>query len=143
MTAVPAPSLRKDRRHLRVHDAAIGDRIYEIVTTACALVVPALVIAIAITIFAAAWPAFAKLGLSLITSSSWDVGAGQFGDPSLAQVSEIAVRSLKVIVFQSPYGTGTGRLTLAQAWCDTGLRILGPAQIAMLVFAFRARIKRH
>ena len=46
MTAVPAPSLPKDRRHLRVHDAAIGDRIYEIVTTACALVVPALVIAL-------------------------------------------------------------------------------------------------
>ena len=79
MTAVPAPAIQKDRRRLRVHETAIGDRIYEIVTTACAMVVPALVIAIAIAIFAAAWPAFAKLGLSLVTSSNWDVGSGQFG----------------------------------------------------------------
>jgi phosphate transport system permease protein len=79
VTAVPAPALQKDRRRLRVHEAAIGDRIYEIVTTICALIVPALVIAIAISVFAAAWPAFAKLGLSIVTSSNWDVGRGQFG----------------------------------------------------------------
>ena len=79
MTAVPAPALQKERRRLRVHEAAIGDRIYEIITTVCALIVPALVIAIAISVFAAAWPAFAKLGLSIVTSSSWDVGSGQFG----------------------------------------------------------------
>ena len=70
MTAAPAEWLEKDRRRLRVHGAEVGDRIYEIVTTACALVVPALVIAIAIAIFAAAWPAFAKLGLSIVTSSN-------------------------------------------------------------------------
>ena len=79
MTALPAEAVPKDRRRLRVHDAAVGDRIYEIVTTACALVVPALVIAIAIAIFAAAWPAFAKLGFSIVTSSDWDVRAGHFG----------------------------------------------------------------
>jgi phosphate transport system permease protein len=79
VTAVPAPALQKERRRLRVHEAAIGDRIYEIVTTVCALIVPALVIAIAISVFAAAWPAFAKLGLSMVTSSNWDVGSGQFG----------------------------------------------------------------
>jgi phosphate transport system permease protein len=79
VTAVPASALQADRRRLRVQDRAIGDRIYEIVTTACALVVPALVIAIAIAIFAAAWPAFSKLGLSIATSSDWDVGAGRFG----------------------------------------------------------------
>lgn len=79
MTALPAQSLQRDRRRLRVHEAAIGDRIYEIVTTACAFVVPALVVAIAIAVFAAAWPAFAKFGLSLVTSSDWNVGAGKFG----------------------------------------------------------------
>ena len=79
MTAVPAEALQKDRRRLRVHGAEIGDRIYEIVTTGCALVVPALVIAIAVAIFAAAWPAFAKLGLSMVTSSDWDVANGHFG----------------------------------------------------------------
>ena len=79
MTSVPAPSVPADRRRLRVHEAAIGDRIYDILTTACALVIPALVIAIAIAIFAAAWPAFSKLGLSIVTSSDWDVPAGKFG----------------------------------------------------------------
>lgn len=79
MTALPAPALQKDRRRLRVHEAAIGDRIYEIVTTACALIVPALVVALAIAIFAAAWPAFSRLGLSIVTSSDWDVSAGRFG----------------------------------------------------------------
>ena len=79
MTALPAEVSQKDRRRLRVHEAAIGDRIYEIITTACALIVPALVIAIAIAVFAAAWPAFAKLGFSIVTSSDWDVGGGHFG----------------------------------------------------------------
>lgn len=74
------------------------------------------------------------LGASLL------LDATIFSSP--AQCSEVAVRSLKVIVFQSPDGTGL-RQSVAQAWCDTLLRILGPAQIAMLVLAFRARIKRH
>lgn len=79
MTALPAQWLEKDRRKLRVEEAAIGDRIYEIITAVCALIVPALVVAIAVAIFAAAWPAFAKLGLSIVTSSDWDVAGGHFG----------------------------------------------------------------
>jgi len=79
VTALPAQWLEKDRRTLRVDEAAIGDRIYEIITALCALIVPALVVAIAVAIFAAAWPAFAKLGLSIVTSSDWDVAGGHFG----------------------------------------------------------------
>lgn len=79
MTALPAQWLEKDRRRLRVDEAAIGDRIYEVITALCALIVPALVVAIAVAIFAAAWPAFAKLGLSIVTSSDWDVAGGYFG----------------------------------------------------------------
>jgi len=79
VTAVSAHWLDKDRRKLRVEEFSIGDRIYELVTAACALVVPALVVSIAVAIFAAAWPAFAKLGLSIVTSSSWDVAGGSFG----------------------------------------------------------------
>jgi phosphate transport system permease protein len=79
VTAVPAEAVATDRRRLRVHETAIGDRIYEIVTTACALVIPALVLAIAIAIFSGAWPAFSKLGFSIVTSSDWDVQAGKFG----------------------------------------------------------------
>ena len=79
MTAIPAAVLEKDRRKLRVDSSSIGDRIYGVITAGCALVVPVLVIAIAIAIFAAAWPAFAKLGLSIVTSSDWDVQGGHFG----------------------------------------------------------------
>ncbi|MEO8579004.1 MAG: phosphate ABC transporter permease subunit PstC [Gemmatimonadales bacterium] len=79
MTAIPAAVLEKDRRKLRVDSSSIGDRIYGVITAGCALIVPVLVIAIAIAIFAAAWPAFAKLGLSIVTSSDWDVQGGHFG----------------------------------------------------------------
>ncbi len=79
MTALPAQWLEKDRRKLRVEEAAIGDRVYEIITAVCALIIPALVVAIAVAIFAAAWPAFAKLGLTIVTSSNWDVAGGHFG----------------------------------------------------------------
>jgi phosphate transport system permease protein len=79
VTSFPVEWLEKDRRKLRVDASAFSDKAYEIVTAACALVVPALVVGIAVAIFVAAWPAFSKLGFSIITSSDWDVAAGHFG----------------------------------------------------------------
>ena len=79
MTSLPLDWLQSDRRRLRVDQSAIGDRVYEFLTALCALVVPALVVAIAVAIFAAAWPAFARLGLSIVTTSDWDVRGGHFG----------------------------------------------------------------
>jgi len=79
VTSLPVEWLEKDRRKLRVDASAFSDKAYEIVTAACALVVPTLVVAIAVAIFVAAWPAFSKLGFSIITSSDWDVAAAHFG----------------------------------------------------------------
>jgi phosphate transport system permease protein len=79
VTSLPVEWLERDRRRLRVEGSAVSDRIYEVLTAACALVIPALVIGIAVAIFAAAWPAFAHAGLSIITTSDWDIGAGHFG----------------------------------------------------------------
>ena len=104
MTALPAPALQKERRHLRVHQAEIGDRIYEIVTTACALVIPALVIAIALAVFAAAWPAFAKLGLSIVTSSEWDVAKGKFG--AAPAIYGTVVSSAVALIIATPLAIG-------------------------------------
>ena len=104
MTAAPAQALSKDRRRLRVDEAAIGDRIYEILTTACALVIPALVIAIAIAIFAAAWPAFAKVGLSIVTSSDWDVRAGKFG--AAPAIFGTVVSSVVALIIATPLAVG-------------------------------------
>ena len=104
MTAVPAQAASTDRRRLKVHETAIGDRIYEIVTTFCALVVPALVIAIAITIFAGAWPAFSKLGLSIVTSSDWDVNAGKFG--AAPAIFGTLVSSAVALIIATPLAIG-------------------------------------
>jgi phosphate transport system permease protein len=104
VTAVPAPAQSKDRRRLRVNEAAIGDRVYEILTTACALVIPALVVAIAIAIFAAAWPAFAKLGFSIVTSSDWDVGAGKFG--AAPAIFGTVVSSAVALIIATPLAIG-------------------------------------
>jgi len=104
VTAVSAQAQQKDRRRLRIHDAAIGDRIYEIATTLCALVVPALVIAIALAVFAAAWPAFAKLGLSIVTSSNWEVGAGQFG--AAPAIYGTLVSSAVALIIATPLAIG-------------------------------------
>jgi phosphate transport system permease protein len=104
VTALPAEAVPTDRRRLKVHETAIGDRIYEILTTACALVIPALVIAIAIAIFAAAWPAFAKLGLSIVTSSDWDVQAGRFG--AAPAIFGTLVSSALALIIATPLAIG-------------------------------------
>ena len=104
MTAVPAQAVSTDRRRLKVHETAIGDRIYEIVTTACALVVPALVIAIALTSFAGAWPAFAKLGPSIVTSSDWDVNGGKFG--AAPAIFGTLVSSAVALIIATPLAIG-------------------------------------
>jgi phosphate transport system permease protein len=79
VTTLPVDWLEKDRRKLRVDASAFSDKLYEAITAACALAIPALVIAIALAVFIASWPAFSKLGLSIITSSDWDVAGGHFG----------------------------------------------------------------
>jgi phosphate transport system permease protein len=104
VTALPAPALQKERRTLRVHQAEVGDRIYEIVTTVCALIVPALVIAIAVAVFAAAWPAFSKLGLSIVTSSEWDVAKGKFG--AAPAIYGTLVSSMVALVIATPLAIG-------------------------------------
>jgi phosphate ABC transporter, permease protein PstC len=56
-----------------------GDRIYQAVITTFAALIPLLLLLIAISIGVAAWPALSQFGLSFITESAWDVGAGKFG----------------------------------------------------------------
>ncbi|MEP6507766.1 MAG: phosphate ABC transporter permease subunit PstC, partial [Gemmatimonadales bacterium] len=57
----------------------IGDRIYKAVTALFAGVIPLLLLLIATSIGIAAWPALSQFGISFITESQWDVGAGKFG----------------------------------------------------------------
>ena len=57
----------------------VGDRIYHAGTALFAGVIPMLLLLIAVSIGIAAWPALSQFGLSFITESEWDVGAGKFG----------------------------------------------------------------
>ena len=104
MTSLSAQWLDRDRRRLILEQSAIPDTIYGILTAACALFIPALVIAIAVAIFAAAWPAFAKLGLSIVTSSDWDVAAGHFG--AAPAVFGTLVSSAIALVIATPLAIG-------------------------------------
>ncbi|MFL5551169.1 MAG: phosphate ABC transporter permease subunit PstC [Gemmatimonadaceae bacterium] len=104
MTALPARWLTRDRRKLRVEQSVVGDRIYDVLTVACALIIPALVISIAIAIFAAAWPALAKLGVSMVSSSDWDVAAGSFG--AAPALFGTLVSSAVALVIATPLAIG-------------------------------------
>ena len=104
MTSLPADWLEKDRRRLRVEGSAVSDRIYEILTAGCAIVIPALVVAIAVAIFAAAWPAFSRLGLFIVTSSDWDVANGHFG--AAPAVFGTLVSSAVALIIATPLALG-------------------------------------
>ena len=104
MTSLSAQWLDRDRRRLILEQSAIPDTIYGILTAACAMFIPALVIAIAVAIFAAAWPAFAKLGLSIVTSSDWDVAGGHFG--AAPAVFGTLVSSAIALVIATPLAIG-------------------------------------
>ena len=104
MTALPAQWLESDRRRLRVDQSAIGDKIYGILTAVCAIIIPALVIAIAVAIFAAAWPALSKLGFSIVTSSDWDVANGHFG--AAPAVFGTLVSSAVALIIATPLAIG-------------------------------------
>jgi phosphate transport system permease protein len=104
VTSLPVEWLEKDRRKLRVDASAFSDKVYEGLTAACALVIPALVIAIALAVFIAAWPAVSKLGISIITSSDWDVAAGHFG--AAPAVFGTLVSSAVALVIATPLAIG-------------------------------------
>ena len=124
MTAVPAEWIEKDRRRLRVEQSAIGDRIYAIITAGCALIVPVMVIAIAIAIFAAAWPAFSRLGLSILTSSDWDVAGGHFG--AAPALFGTLVSSAVALVIATPLAVGVAIFLseFSPAWLRTPVAFL-------------------
>ena len=124
MTSLSAQWLDRDRRRLILEQSAIGDRIYSILTAACALFIPALVIAIAVAIFAAAWPAFAKLGLSIVTSSDWDVAGGHFG--AAPAVFGTLVSSAIALVIATPLAIGVAIFLseFSPAWLRTPVGFL-------------------
>ena len=93
-----------ERRETHIRDSAVGDSVYRTAITACALVVPALVVLISWAIGTAAWPAISKLGGSLFTSSTWDVSSGEFG--AAPAIYGTIVSSAVALIIATPLALG-------------------------------------
>jgi phosphate transport system permease protein len=75
----PPPAAAKPIATADWGGSGVGDRIYRLVTTGMALVIPILLVLIAWEVVRGAWPALSKFGFSFLTSSRWDAVNGQFG----------------------------------------------------------------
>ena len=108
MTAGPAggasPALPTRSGPVLAARATTGDRIFNLVTTACALAVPALLALVAIEVVVAAAPAARSAGLSMLTSSNWDPGHGRFG--VLGAVVGTVLTSLLAVALAGPLALG-------------------------------------
>ena len=87
-----------------VKTSARGDRVFQIAITAFAISIPLLLVVIAVSIGIAAWPALSRSGLSFLTSSKWDVAAGEFG--AAPAIYGTIVSSILALVIATPLALG-------------------------------------
>ena len=109
MTDVVAAQLtgnhKADSRQLApVRTSARGDKVFQILITAFAVSIPLLLAIIAVSIGIAAWPALSKSGLSFLTGSKWDVGAGEFG--AAPAIYGTLVSSALALIIATPLALG-------------------------------------
>jgi phosphate transport system permease protein len=88
----------------RIEGSSIGDRAYRWTTTAFALVIPVLLVAIAGAVFTAGWPALSKFGFGFFTHSEWDAVNGRFG--AAPAVFGTIVSSVIALVLATPLAVG-------------------------------------
>jgi phosphate transport system permease protein len=94
-----------DPRSVRpIGTSARGDKVFEIVITAFAVSIPALLVMIAISIGLAAWPALSRSGISFLTESTWDVAAGKFG--AAPAIYGTMVSSALALIIATPLALG-------------------------------------
>ena len=75
----PAPLSRRAATIRALTRAVRGDQLFRVVLTACALCIPALMVALAAMLIRGAWPAIVRFGLAFAATSTWDPVAGEFG----------------------------------------------------------------
>jgi len=95
---------------------AVGDRLYQGITTAFAFVVPALLLFIAWEVLRGAWPALRHFGFSFYTTSEWDDVAGKFG--AAPAVFGTLVSSILALIIATPLAIGVAIFLseFAPAW---------------------------
>jgi phosphate transport system permease protein len=87
-----------------ISTSARGDRVFDLVITAFAVSIPALLVIIAISIGIAAWPDLSRSGTAFHTESTWDVAAGKFG--AAPAIFGTLVSSAIALVIATPLALG-------------------------------------
>ncbi len=105
-----------DGATLRIHGAAIGDRVYSGAITFFALCIPLLLLAIAWEIGVAGWPTLHHFGFGFLTSSEWDPVKGEFG--AAPAIYGTVVSSVIALVLATPLAIGASLFLseLAPRW---------------------------
>jgi len=101
MSALAAPPAGSTAR---TSASAVGDRIYQVIITLCALGIPVLLLFLFWEIGKAAWPALHQFGLHFLTSSKWDVGGGEFG--AAPAIFGTLVSSAIALIIATPLAVG-------------------------------------
>ena len=87
-----------------IEGPAIGDRVYNAVTTVFALAIPVLLIFITWEVGSAGWPALRQFGVGFLTSSRWDPVAGEFG--AAPAIFGTLVSSIIALIIATPLALG-------------------------------------
>jgi phosphate transport system permease protein len=78
-TLAPTPLSRRAATMKALTGVVRGDQLFRLVLTACALAIPALLVALAVMLTRGSWLAIGRFGLGFAATSTWDPVAGQFG----------------------------------------------------------------
>ncbi len=101
-----------------------GDRLYHLLTTACATSVPALFVVLTGSIAAAAWPAIRTFGSAFVTGAEWDAVRGVFGvAPAIVGT---LVSSALALLIAAPLALSVAVFTaeVAPAWLRRTLELV-------------------
>ena len=85
-----------------------ADRIYQATITICAAAIPAVLVLLAIVLFAGAWPTLSSAIGPLLTQSTWDVPQHRFGAAPL--IIGTLVSSALALAIAAPLGIGVALL---------------------------------
>jgi phosphate transport system permease protein len=98
-------SLESDRST----SSRVADQVYRAVITACALLIPLLLVGLAVVIVRAAWPAMQSNGSELLVGRTWDVAHGRFG--ALPAVLGTLISSFVALLIATPLALGVAIFT--------------------------------
>jgi phosphate transport system permease protein len=87
----------------------VSDRVFGWALAACALTIPALLVALAVIILRAAWPAIDLAGSELLIGREWDVSRHRFG--ALPAIAGTLLSSALALIIAAPLAIGAAIFT--------------------------------